>query len=49
MKRIATAAVLILFALPAWADFQDGWDAYDQGDDAGGMATDPQGSEEQGQ
>ena len=32
MKRIAAAAVMILFALPAWADFQDGLDAYDRGD-----------------
>ena len=32
MNRIATAAVLILFALPACADFQDGMDAADRGD-----------------
>ena len=32
MKRIAAAAVLILFALPAWATFQDGQDAYERGD-----------------
>jgi len=25
-------AVMILLALPAWADFQDGLDAYDRGD-----------------
>jgi uncharacterized protein len=32
MKRIATAAVLILFVLPAWADYQDGMDAAERGD-----------------
>jgi TPR repeat protein len=32
MKRIATAALIILFTLPAWADFQDGWNAYERGD-----------------
>jgi len=32
MKRITAAALMILFALPAWADFQDGVDAADRGD-----------------
>jgi uncharacterized protein len=32
MKRIAAVTVLILLALPAWADFQDGLDAYNRGD-----------------
>ena len=32
MKRIGAAAVFILFALPAWADFQDGLEAYARGD-----------------
>jgi len=32
MKRIAVAAVMILFALPAWADLQDALNAIDRGD-----------------
>jgi TPR repeat protein len=32
MRRITAAAVMILFALPAWADFQDGLDAANRGD-----------------
>jgi TPR repeat protein len=32
MKHIAIAAVMILLALPAWADYQDGVDAFDKGD-----------------
>lgn len=32
MKRITAVTVLILFALPAWTDFQDGLEAADRGD-----------------
>jgi hypothetical protein len=34
MNRIVVTAVLILFALPAWADFQDAHDAYYRGEQA---------------